>query len=220
MEVRRTREGRRTMKLLMTPETENDGISGELRFLVRARGDLEVCAGPSLEGSTGGNSDELLFARERVERGLGDCTGAEIVGRGGEPQKMEENEERDECERKKFADVGSDDCGDEDEMLGSRGCETVQGPCGVVGNSEGVPHDVDGRPSALGRTTLVGVCASIETPTAAPKQSPVFPDSGPPNLRALFGVIGVFSSNFTRVGIKSGGKTGTGGTGGAGSTVV
>jgi hypothetical protein len=219
MEVRRTREGRRTMKLLMTPETENAGISGELRFLVRACGDFDVCGGPSQEGGVGGSNDELLFARERVECGLGDCTGADMVGRGGEPQKMEENEERDECERKKFVDVGSDDCGDDDEMLGSLGCETVRGPCGVAGNSEGAPHDVDGRPSALGRTTLVGICASIERLAAAPKQSPALPDSEP-NLSALFGVIGVFTSNFVRVGIKSGGKTGTGGTGGAGSAVV
>ena len=81
MEVRRTREGRRTMKLLMTPETENAGISGELRFLVRARGDLEVCGSPSQEGRAGGNNDELLFARERVGRGLGDCPGAVSGGR-------------------------------------------------------------------------------------------------------------------------------------------
>lgn len=47
LEGRRTSEGRRTMKLLMTSETENAGISGELRFLDRARGDFEVCCVPS-----------------------------------------------------------------------------------------------------------------------------------------------------------------------------
>lgn len=67
MEVRRTTEGRRTMKLLMTFETENDGISGELRFLVR---DFGVCGSPSQEGRAGDANDALLFARERVERGL------------------------------------------------------------------------------------------------------------------------------------------------------
>lgn len=109
MEVRRATEGRRAMKLLITPETENDGISGELRFLVRARDAFDVCGNPSQEGRTGDANDALLFARERVERGLEDCTGEEIGGRGGEPQSMEENEDRDECERKKCADVGSEE---------------------------------------------------------------------------------------------------------------
>ena len=117
MEGRRTREGRRAMKLLTTSETENDGTSGELRFLVRARGDFGGCS--SQEGRVAGD-DELLFARERV-REYGLCASADTGAGGDEPQKIEENEERDECERKKCVDVGSDECGDDDEILGSLG---------------------------------------------------------------------------------------------------
>jgi len=145
LEGRRTREGRRVMKLLMTSETENAGMSGELRFLGRARGDFEVCCDPSKEGRVGGD-DEMLFARER-ERGLEVCAKADAEGGGGDPQNMEENDERDECERKKCVDVGSEDCGDDDEMLGRFGGEFALGPCGVVGISEGVPHVVDRGPS-------------------------------------------------------------------------
>lgn len=75
---------------------------------------------------------------------------------------MEENEERDECERKKCVDVGSEDCGDDDEMLGSLGCEIVPGPCGVVGISEGEPHVEDGGPSGSDRTAFVDGCRSMK----------------------------------------------------------
>lgn len=137
------------MKLLITSETENAGMSGELRFLGRARGDF---CNPSKEGRVGGD-DEMLFARER-ERGLEVCAKADAGG-GGDPQNMEENEERDECERKKCVDVGSEDCGDDDEMLGSFGGEFALAPCGEEGISEGVPHVVDEGPSGLDRTALV-----------------------------------------------------------------
>ena len=99
-------------------------------------------------------------------------------------------------------------------MLGSLERETAGGACGVVGKSEG--GLVDGWASALGRTTLIGVCVS------APEQSPVLPDLGSAVLRrALFGGSGFsgFTSR-TRVGIKSAGKIDTGGTGGTGPPVV
>lgn len=146
------------MKLLTTSETENAGISGELRCLVRVRCEFGVCGRSSREGR-GTGDDALLFARERV-RGFGLCASADTgrgSGGGGELQTIEENEERDEREQKKCVDVGSEDCGD-DEMLGSLGCEIVLGPCGVAG----VPHVMDGRPSALGHTALVGGCGSVE----------------------------------------------------------
>jgi hypothetical protein len=86
---------------------------------------------------------------------LGLCASADTGGGGDELQKIEENEERDECERKKCVDVGSEDCGDDDDMLGSLRFETVPGPCGVEGTSEGVPHVMD-------RTALVDGCGSTE----------------------------------------------------------
>lgn len=184
------------MKLLTTSVTENDGMSGELCFLVRARGDFG--GGSSQEGRI----DELLFARER-ERGLGHCASAS-TGAGGELQNIEENEERDECERKKCVDVGSEDCGDDDEMLGSLGDEIVTGPCGVEGISEGAPHVMDGRPPTLSRTALVDGRGSVERPLVAS------PGSGP---LALFGVIGIFPSRVAA-------DDGMVGTGGIGSPVV
>ena len=75
----------------------------------------------------------------------------------------------------------------------------------MEGLSEGVPHVMDGRPSALGRTALVDGCGSI-----------VSPGSGPPNPLALFGVIGIFTSRV----VVDGAKDGTVGTGGTGSLVV
>lgn len=100
-------------------------------------------------------------------------------------------------------------------MLGSLDCEAVRGPCGVAGTSEGGLPDVDGWVSALGRTTLVGVCVS------ALEQSPILPDLGPLVLRrALFDGSGSGFTSRTRVGINSAGKSETGGTGGTGPPVV
>jgi hypothetical protein len=181
------------MKLLTTSETENDGMSGELCFLVRTRGDFD--GGSSQEGRVAGD-DELLFARKRV-RGDGFCASTDTGGGGDELQKIEENEERDECERKKCVDVGSEDCGDDDETLGC--LSIVPGPCGVEGICEGVPHDMDGRP---GRTVLVDGCGSV-----------VAPGSGPPDPLAVIGI-------FTLTVVVDGTKDGTVGTGGTGSPVV
>jgi hypothetical protein len=92
----RTSDGRR-IKLFTTSATENVGISGELRFLIRVcGGELEPCRS-LVEGSCPGD-EEQLFARERVWMcGLGlrarggtdaGCNGGEVV------PMIDENEER------------------------------------------------------------------------------------------------------------------------------
>lgn len=68
----------------------------------------------------------------------------------------EENEERDECERKKRIDVvGSEDCG-EDDKLGRRGCESASLPCNEVWVFVGEAA-VDKRPSFCGDMSLESI---------------------------------------------------------------
>jgi hypothetical protein len=87
----RVSEGRRSIKLFTTSETENVGISGELRFLVRASGEPELCDSSRVD------NEEVLLERERL-CGLGlradPCVGTRV--RGGEVPTIEENEECDE----------------------------------------------------------------------------------------------------------------------------
>lgn len=82
------------MKLFTTSEIENAGISGELRFLVRADGEIDLCASSCEVPCV--DDEELVFVRERVcrlELRASECLG---TGGGGEVPTNEENEDRDE----------------------------------------------------------------------------------------------------------------------------
>jgi hypothetical protein len=88
-------EGRRNTKLFTTSEIENVGISGELRSLVRAGGEIDL-RGPSC-GIPRADDEELFLVRRRVcrlELRANACIGT--GGGGGEVPTIEENEERDE----------------------------------------------------------------------------------------------------------------------------